>query len=226
MHDVRDERGGIQRRRRSLRIIINVGESRLHGFNRLSGRPVSQYNCLYALWRLPDKLGKSNCAADRVSDPQRREKRCHRFSRVPWGGQKERRPVGRTNMRKKRKNNVSLSSTDLLYKSSPEHDVPAVDDEVDARVDDDEQVVDGDHVARPRGELLPPTVQQVEHLVHAQEDLPRVADHVHHDDADQEPRDHAVATTSVRGMKGNAILYIGSQIVRELVCAAVAKTVG
>ena len=36
---------------------------------------------------------------------------------------------------------------------SPKDNVAAVDEEVEARVDDDEEVVDGDHVARPVGKV-------------------------------------------------------------------------
>ena len=36
---------------------------------------------------------------------------------------------------------------------SPKDNVAAVDEKVEARVDDDEQVVDGDHVARPVGKI-------------------------------------------------------------------------
>ena len=35
----------------------------------------------------------------------------------------------------------------------PKDNVAAVDEKVDAGVDDDEEVVDGDHVARPVGEV-------------------------------------------------------------------------
>ena len=36
---------------------------------------------------------------------------------------------------------------------SPKDNVAAVDEKVEARVDDDEEVVDGDHVARPVGKV-------------------------------------------------------------------------
>ncbi len=79
---------------------------------------------------------------------------------------------------------------------SPEDDVPAVDDEVERGVDDDEEVVGGDDVLGPGREVAPLAVEHVHHLVERDEDLAHVAHDEQHDDADQHERDAAVAPPS------------------------------
>lgn len=47
----------------------------------------------------------------------------------------------------------------------PENDVSAVNDEIEGRVDDYQEVIRGHDVGRPRRESCPLSVQQVEHFI-------------------------------------------------------------
>ncbi len=87
----------------------------------------------------------------------------------------------------------------IIESHLPEYDVSAVNDKVERRVDDHEQVIRRNHVGCPSWKSRAFSIQQIEHLVERDENLPDVANDEKHDNADEHKGYASISPTS-RGL--------------------------